>query len=132
MACNANLDFERSYYLATARPAERFAPLGDPIEADVVVVGGGATGLSAALHASEAGLSVAVLEGGRIGWGASGRNGGQIIPGLRKGAHELVRLYGLERGKALFDLAVEARDLVAGLVTRHAIDCDLSLTGHLE
>jgi len=132
MAFNANLDFERSYYLATSNPAERFAALNESIEADVVVVGGGATGLSAALHASEAGLSVAVLEGGRIGWGASGRNGGQIIPGLRKGAHELVRLYGPERGKALFDLAIEARDLVAGLVTRHAIDCDLSLTGHLE
>ncbi len=132
MTFNANLDFERSYYLATAKPAERFVPLSGPIEADVVVVGGGATGLSAALHAREAGLSVALLEGGRIGWGASGRNGGQIIPGLRKGAHELVRLYGVERGKALFDLAIEARDLVACLIARHAIDCDLSLTGHLE
>jgi gamma-glutamylputrescine oxidase len=132
MTFNANLDFERSYYLATAKAAERFASLSGPVEADVVVVGGGATGLSAALHAREAGLSAALLEGGRIGWGASGRNGGQIIPGLRKGAHELVRLYGRERGKALFDLAIEARDLVASLVARHAIDCDLSLTGHLE
>jgi gamma-glutamylputrescine oxidase len=132
MTFNANLDFERSYYLATANPAQRFGPLSGPIEADVVIVGGGATGLSAALHLREAGLSVALLEGGRIGWGASGRNGGQIIPGLRKGAHELVRLYGLERGKALFDLAVEARDLVAGLIAGHGIDCDLSLSGHLE
>jgi gamma-glutamylputrescine oxidase len=132
MTFNANLDFERSYYLATANPAERFAALADPIEADVVVVGGGATGLSAALHAREAGLSVALLEGGRIGWGASGRNGGQIIPGLRKGAQELVRLYGRRRAKALFDLSVEARTLVVDLIARHAIDCDLSLSGHLE
>ena len=132
MTFNSNLDFERSYYLATATPAERFGALTGAIEADVVVVGGGATGLSAALHAREAGLSVVLLEGGRIGWGASGRNGGQMIPGLRKGAHELVRLYGVERGKALFDLAVEARDLVVDLIARHAIDCDLSLTGHLE
>jgi gamma-glutamylputrescine oxidase len=129
---NANLDFERSYYLATSTPAERFAALSGPVEADVAVVGGGATGLSAALHLREAGLSVALLEGGRIGWGASGRNGGQIIPGLRKGAHELIRLYGVERGKALYTLAVEARDLVADLVARHNIDCDLSLSGHLE
>jgi gamma-glutamylputrescine oxidase len=129
---NANLDFERSYYLATANPAERFAALAGDIEADVVVVGGGCTGLSGALHAREAGLSVVLLEGGRIGWGASGRNGGQIIPGLRKGAYELVKLYGRDRGKAVFDLAVEARDLVVDLIARHAIDCDLSLSGHLE
>jgi gamma-glutamylputrescine oxidase len=129
---NANLDFERSYYLASANPAERFAALTGDAEADVVVVGGGSTGLSAALHAARAGQSVILLEAGRIGWGASGRNGGQIIPGLRKGAHQLVKLYGNERGKAIFDLAVEARDLVAGLVDAHQIACDLVLDGHLE
>jgi len=72
-----------------------------------------------------------VLEGGRIGWGASGRNGGQMIPGLRKGAAELVAIYGAERAKALFDLSLEARDLVLGLIAEHAIDCDLRTTGHL-
>jgi len=72
-----------------------------------------------------------LLEGGRIGWGASGRNGGQIIPGLRKGALELVALLGTERGRALFDLAQAARDLVVALVAEHGIDCDLKLTGHL-
>ena len=94
-----------SYYAATASPFGACPPLAGEIEADLVVVGGGATGLSAALHAAKAGLSVVLLEGGRIGWGASGRNGGQIIPGLRKGAVELVALYGPERAKALFDLA---------------------------
>ena len=56
-----------------------------------MVVGGGCTGLSAALHAAERGLKVVLLEGGKIGWGASGRNGGQMIPGLRKGAKGLVK-----------------------------------------
>ena len=74
-----------------------------------MVVGGGCTGLSAALHAAERGLKVVLLEGGKIGWGASGRNGGQMIPGLRKGAKGLVKLYGPERAKVLFDLAFEAR-----------------------
>lgn len=132
MTLNANLNFERSYYLASANPAERFPALQGQAEADVVVVGGGCTGLSAALHAAQAGQSVILLEGGRIGWGASGRNGGQIIPGLRKGAHQLVSLFGKERGKAIFDLAMEARDLVAGLVQAHGIACDLTLNGHLE
>ena len=95
------------------------------------VVGGGCTGLSAALHAAERGLKVVLLEGGKIGWGASGRNGGQMIPGLRKGAKGLVKLYGPERAKVLFDLAFEARGLVLDIIERHAIDCDLRLTGHL-
>jgi gamma-glutamylputrescine oxidase len=128
---NSGLDIERSYYLATAKPAPRHAPLTGEVDADLVVVGGGCTGLSAALHAAERGLKVVVLEGGRVGWGASGRNGGQMIVGLRKGAGELVRLYGRERAKALFDLAFEAWGLVLGMIERHAIDCDLRKTGHL-
>ena len=131
MDLNAGLNMAGSYYAATAAEPPPRPPLAGETEADLVVVGGGATGLSAALHAAQAGLSVVVLEGGRIGWGASGRNGGQMIPGLRKGALELVALYGRERARALFDLALEARDLVVGLIGEHAIDCDLRLTGHL-
>src|ERR1700677_4232263 len=131
MGFNAGLNMAGSYYAATASPFAACPPLAGEAEADLVVVGGGATGLSAALHAAKAGLSVVLLEGGRIGWGASGRNGGQIIPGLRKGAAELVAMLGPERAKALFDVAQEARDLVAGLIAEHAIDCDLKLTGHL-
>ena len=95
------------------------------------MVGGGCTGLSAALHAAQAGLSVVLVEGGRVGWGASGRNGGQIIPGLRKGALELVARYGRDEARALFDLALQARALVLDLIARHDIHCDLKLTGHL-
>ncbi len=131
MELNAGLNMAGSYYAATAAPFAPHPVLAGEVETDLVVVGGGCTGLSAALHAAQAGLSVVVLEGGRIGWGASGRHGGQIIPGLRKGAVELVALYGRERAKALFDLALQARALVAGLIAEHAIDCDLRLTGHL-
>src|SRR5580698_2744959 len=131
MDFNAGLNMAGSYYAATASPFASCPLLASEVEADLVVVGGGTTGLSAALHAAKAGLSVVLLEGGRIGWGASGRNGGQIIPGLRKGAVELVAQFGPERAKALFDLAQQARDLVAALIAEHAIDCDLKLTGHL-
>ena len=131
MPFNASLNMARSYYVATAHAAPDYPPLAGEIEADLVVVGGGCTGLSAALHAAERGLSVVVLEGGKVGWGASGRNGGQIIPGLRKGAVELVALLGPERAKALFDLAQGARDLAVELTERHAIACDLKTTGHL-
>src|ERR1700722_809127 len=110
MTFNYGLGFADSYYLATATPAVVRPAIAEDLAADVVVIGGGGPGLSAALHAAERGLSVVLVEGGRIGWGASGRNGGQIIPGLRKDAAELVALYGRERGRALFDLAQEARD----------------------
>ncbi len=128
---NQGLGFQDSYYLATSASAPQRPSLQGETRADLCVVGGGCTGLSAALHAAERGLSVVLLEGGRVGWGASGRNGGQIIPGLRKGALELLAAYGQDEARPLFDLALEARGLVLDLVRRHAIACDLKLTGHL-
>jgi gamma-glutamylputrescine oxidase len=131
MAFNAGLGMAGSYYAATARPWTPQPPLAGEIDADLVIVGAGCTGLSAALEAAERGWRVVVLEGGRAGWGASGRNGGQIIPGLRKGAAELVDAFGEGRARSLFDLAVSARDLVEARIRRHAIVCDFKPTGHL-
>jgi gamma-glutamylputrescine oxidase len=128
---NDSLAFASSWYAATAHVAPSHAALAGDTQADVAIIGGGATGLSAALHLAERGTSVVLLEAGRIGHGASGRNGGQIIPGLRLGAADLVARFGVERGGALFHLALSARDLVVDLVARHGIDCDLALTGHL-
>lgn len=128
---NGSLAFDRSWYAATAHAAPAHAALAGDTRADVAVIGGGATGLSAALHLAQRGASVVLLEAGSIGHGASGRNGGQIIPGLRLGAADLVARFGMERGGALFHLALSARDLVVDLINRHSIDCDLALTGHL-
>ena len=72
MTFNSGLGFADSYYLATATPAAGRPAISGDLAADVVVIGGGCTGLSAALHAAERGLSVVLVEGGRIGWGASG------------------------------------------------------------
>ncbi len=131
MGFNDTLAMTSSYYAATANAWQDRPTLAGDHRADLVVVGAGCTGLSAALHAARAGLSVIILEGGRVGWGASGRNGGQMIPGLRKGAVELVRAFGVERARALLDLAFEARDLVTGLIDEYGIACDLKTTGHL-
>jgi gamma-glutamylputrescine oxidase len=128
---NDGLGMAGSWYATTARPFAPCPRLEDEIDADLVVVGGGCTGLSAALEAAERGLSVVLLEGGRVGWGASGRNGGQMIPGLRKGAVELIAAFGLDRAKALFDFSLEARTLVLDRIARHGIACDLKTTGHL-
>lgn len=128
---NAGLEIAKSWYTLTARASRRFSALSGLISADIAIVGGGATGLSAALHAAEAGLSVVLVDGGRIGWGASGRQGGLMRPGLRPGAAQLVKAVGAERARALFELSLVARSLVIDLTERHAMGCDLRLTGHL-
>ncbi len=130
-ALNADLGMANSYYVATANPFAPCPKLQGDVSADVVVIGGGVTGLSAALHARAKGLSVVLIEGGRVGWGASGRNGGQMIPGLRKGAAELIKLYGASDAKKLFDIGIEARQLTQDLIAQHNIVCDLKNTGHL-
>jgi gamma-glutamylputrescine oxidase len=114
-----------SYYAATANPFPALPPLTESITADVCVVGGGLTGLSAALNLAERGFKVVLLEANRIGWGASGRNGGQINTGLRKSPQELIARFGKQRGKALFDLAEEARSIIWDRVAQHGIKCDL-------
>ena len=114
-----------SYYAASANPFPAQPRLVGEEQADVVVVGGGFTGLSAALHAAEAGYSVVLLEAQRIGWGASGRSGGQMIPGLRWSADELIAELGRSRTAELLGLVNSAGDLVRQRIARHAIACDL-------
>lgn len=115
-----------SYYTATAHELAPFAPLAGDRRADVCVIGAGYTGLSAALHLAERGYSVTVLEANRVGWGASGRNGGQIHPGQRHDQASLEASVGKDHARALWDLAEDARELVGDLITRHAIECDLA------
>lgn len=120
-----------SYYAATATPFSIQPALQGEISADVVVVGAGFTGLSAALHAADAGYKVVVLEAQRIGFGASGRSGGQMIPGLRWGPAELIRELGRTRAAELIALANSAGDLVKARIKRHKIACDLR-QGHFQ
>jgi gamma-glutamylputrescine oxidase len=128
---NGGFGMDRSYYAATAHPFAPAPALEGEIETDVVVIGGGYTGLHAALNAAERGYKVVLLEAEQVGWGASGRNGGQMIPGWRKGAAELVRRYGESHAKTLFDMALEARTLTLEQITKHNIACDLQTSGHL-
>lgn len=120
-----------SYYAASAHPFPVQPRLLGTEQADVVVVGGGFTGLSAALHAAEAGYTVILLEARRIGWGASGRSGGQMIPGLRWGPAELIRELGRTRAAALIRLANSAGDSVRQRIAQHRIACDLR-HGHVH
>jgi len=115
----------RSYYAASANPAPLREPLQGATTADVCVVGGGIAGCSTALHLAERGFKVVLLEGKRIAWGASGRSGGQAIVGFASGQDKLVAQAGREAARRMFDVSVEALDLLKERVARHAIDCDL-------
>ena len=114
-----------SWYAESADVPPPAPSLTGEVTADVVVVGGGYTGLSAALHLAEAGYDVVLLEANRLGWGASGRNGGQVSPGQRRDQVWLERVAGAVRARAFWDLALEAHGLVRGLIARHAIACEL-------
>lgn len=114
-----------SYYLATARGLKSRSRLRSAERADVCVIGGGYTGLSAALRLAELGRDVVLLEAHRIGWGAAGRNGGQVGSGQRQDEAELEATLGAATAQRLWDLAEAAKRLVRERVERHAIDCDL-------
>lgn len=114
-------EYPPSYYAATAPQIARFAPLQGEVQADVCVVGGGYTGLSAALHLAQAGLRVVLLEAHRVGFGASGRNGGQVGSGQRLDQDDVERMAGRENARRLWDLAEEAKALVRDLIRDHAI-----------
>jgi glycine/D-amino acid oxidase-like deaminating enzyme len=118
-----------SAWTVTAEPLPDTRPLEGGRRADVVVVGAGYTGLSAALHLAERGAEVVVLDAEEPGWGASGRNGGQIIPGLKHDPDELERRFGEETGRRMWQTAGAAADLVFELVGRHKISCHAERCG---
>ncbi len=117
---------EASYYAATAKAlVDRPQLVGDH-ESDICIIGGGFTGTSAALHLAEAGYQVTLLEAHKIGWGASGRNGGQICQGHNMGHEEMVKQVGKEAADLLWQTSVDSVTLVKDLVKQYQIDCDLS------
>lgn len=115
----------RSYYEATVRRPADDPALAEALDVDVCVIGAGFAGLSTALDCRARGLSVAVLDARRPGWGASGRNGGQLIAGFAKDG-EIERQLGVEGARAAWALSLDAIALVDERIARHGIDCDLA------
>jgi gamma-glutamylputrescine oxidase len=114
----------RSYYEASAQRTAQYPSLQTDIACDVCVVGGGLAGLSAAIDLADAGFTVAVLEAGRVGWGASGRNGGQALVGLACDMQVVERQLGHERARQVWDATVEAIELIRARCRRFEIDCE--------
>jgi glycine/D-amino acid oxidase-like deaminating enzyme len=128
----ANDEQSQSLWRATATPAPATVSLEGGAEADVAIVGAGYTGLCCAIVLAEAGRKVVVLEAQEIGHGASGRNGGQVIPGLRPDPDEIVARFGRERGEALVRLVGGTADRVFALIAKYRIDCAATQCGWIQ
>jgi len=126
-----NSQYIDSWYSATANRQLELPRLQQEEKADVCIIGGGYTGLSSAIHLAERGYSVVLLEAERVGWGASGRNGGHCTLGQRQPQEVLERLVGKDDARRLWDLGLLAVDTVRELIQRFNIDCDLK-RGNLQ
>ena len=117
--------YPASWYAATATPLDAFPTLKGATKADVCVIGGGYTGLSTALHLAEAGRDVVLIDAQRVGFGASGRNGGQLGSGQRVEQDTLEKMVGADHARKLWKQGEEAKALVKTLIANHKIDCHL-------
>ena len=120
-----------SWYAASAPLLPLFAPLRGEIQTDVCVIGGGYTGLSTALHLRKKGYEVVILEAERVGWGASGRNGGHVGTGQRADQASIEKWVGLDAARGLWQLSLDAVQRVCRLIEEHQIDCELG-SGNLH
>ncbi len=121
-----------SLWSATAPALASFTNRPLPERADVVVIGGGYTGLAAALRLAKLGASVTVLDRETIGWGASSRNGGMVLTGHKHGIGEITHTLGVTRARELWNASLAALDTVADIVQTEEIDCDFARCGHFE
>ncbi|MEW5420965.1 NAD(P)/FAD-dependent oxidoreductase [Amorphus sp. 3PC139-8] len=118
-----------SLWLRTAAEADPSEPLEGDARCDVVIIGGGYTGLSAAITLAKGGASVRVLEGKFPGWGGSGRNSGAAIRGFKNSRTALIKEYGETHGRAMADFGSHTTDVVFDMISTYGIDCDLKRTG---
>src|SRR5665213_3810874 len=129
---NPPMTLPRSLYRETARPAPETPALDGDRSVSVAIVGGGFTGLSTALHLAEQGVAVAVLEQHEPGWGASGRNGGQVNPGLKPDPDQVEADFGPDLGARMVALSGNAPNVVFELIQRHQIVCEPLQSGTLR
>lgn len=123
-----------NYYTATINDHTAYPPLDGDIDVDIAVVGGGFTGIASAVELAERGFSVAVCEASRIGWGATGRNGGQVtgsLSGDEAMLQQLRRTQGKDAEDFIWHLRWEGHNIIKERIARYAIECDLK-TGHLQ
>ncbi|NRD75068.1 FAD-binding oxidoreductase [Shewanella sp. VB17] len=120
-------DHPSSYYYSTAKALCAHPQLQEIVNADICIIGGGFSGINTAIELAQKGFSVVLLEAKRIGWGASGRNGGELIRGIGHNAAQFKHIIGDEGVNAIWQMGFEAVNIVKQRITEHNIDCDLQL-----
>jgi gamma-glutamylputrescine oxidase len=118
-------EYVQSYYSSSANSSSARPQLQNHIDTDICVIGAGFSGLSSALHLVEKGFKVVVLEAARVGWGASGRNGGQIVNGFSRDLIEIERRYGIDAARAIGEMALEGGNIIRQNIEKYDIHCDL-------
>ena len=126
------MNFKESNYWLTTLPMPSGTAGELPPRAEIAIIGAGFTGLSAARALAKRGISVAVLEANTIGWGASSRNGGMVLTGMKLDVGKLAHRYGMESAQRMYAASLASIDLVEQIVREENIDCDFSRCGHLE
>jgi len=123
---------EQNYWLTTVTMPTTDTARALPETADVVVIGGGFTGLSAARTLAKKGANAVVLEAETIGWGASSRNGGMVLTGMKLGVNKLISMYGRELTQRMYAASLDTIACVEQIVKEEGIECSFTRTGHLE
>src|SRR6201987_2997604 len=123
---------QQNYWLTTVEMPKTDASRVLPQSVDVAVIGAGFTGLTAARTLAKKGASVAVLEAETMGWGASSRNGGMVLTGMKLGVNKLISMYGRELTQRMYAASLASIDSVEQIVREEGIDCDFARCGHLE
>src|SRR5699024_1887808 len=131
MRAQANSGYPNSYYAASRNPAPERPALSGDTSTQVCIIGGGFSGIATAVALAERGYAVTVLEAKRIGWGASGRNGGQIVNGYSRDLDAIEKRYGQAAARTLGDMTPEGGDIIRERVARYDIDCDLRTEGNV-
>src|SRR5215208_6195934 len=122
---------QQIYWHTTTQMPDDLNLLPLPEKVDVAIIGGGYTGLSAARTLAKRGVTVAVLEANTIGWGASSRNGGMVLTGLKLGMGTVLKRYGRELARRMFQYSLDSIDTVEQIVRGENIDCGFARDGHL-
>ncbi|WP_028025061.1 NAD(P)/FAD-dependent oxidoreductase [Enterovibrio calviensis] len=124
---SSKLAHTQSYYAATAKYSQRYPELTESVTTDVCIIGGGFSGVNSAIELALRGYSVVLLEANKIGWGASGRNGGELIRGIGHGVEQFTQQIGKEGVDAINRMGIEAVEIVKNRVETFNIDCDLTM-----